>query len=276
MPELTDQEFAEWVELIEARTGLRLSPARKIFVATGLRSRMRERNIADYRQYFEYVTAGTAGTVEWNALIDRLTVHETCFFRHPPSVGLLRTVLLSRSNAKGPLDIRIWSVGCATGEEAYSLAMLTDQLLSSSTGPAYFGVTATDISLNSLAMARRGVYHRSRLKNVPAPMLKRYMRPLGHDQYEVVQELRKRVCFVPFNIQRVDSDHLGKMDVIYCQNMLIYFARERRVEIAERLARHLRPGGTLVLGVGELPGWSPAGLVRLDTPDTLAYRKNME
>ncbi len=275
-PAMSEAQFARWVELVRHRTGMLLSPERKSFLVTSLTARMRELGIADYDAYYELVAHGPRGAVEWVLLVDRLTVHETRFFRHRPSFDLVRTRVLPQSpvpEALQPYRIQVWSIGCATGEEAYSLAIAIDEHLSRLGGRYYFGITATDISLSALATARRGIYPGKRLDRIAPDQRARYFRRVAPDTWEVVPALRKRVCFAQLNVLELARAPLAPMDLIFCQNVLIYFDRAQRQAILDQVVRRLAPGGVLVLGPGEVVGWRHPELERVHHPDTLAWRR---
>lgn len=275
MPSMGDEEFVRWVDLLQRRTGVVVPPDRKTFLVTGLRMRMRETGYASFDTYFDQVLNGARGAIEWATLVDRLTVHETRFFRHLPSLELIGDEWLPAHLAKAPgAPVHAWSVGCATGEEAYSLAMALDHKLRElDSGKAYFGVTATDISNPALAVGRSGLYPRERLAELPEPYRTNYTVAEGKDSFQIVESLRKRVGF-DFNLLDVARSPLKKLDLIYCQNMLIYFARERRKALLDALADLLKPGGLLVLGPGEVLGFANPQLTRIGGRQTLAYSRN--
>ena len=134
-------------------------------------------------------------------------------------------------------------------------------------------MTASDISSASLATGRTGIYHSNRLKNLPDLYRETYFQAIDADHYEVDASLRDRVCFTRLNLLHLDEATLGMMDIIFCQNVLIYFKREQRRRILDQLVEHLQPGGILVLGAGEITDWQPEGLVNLGYPGTLAFRR---
>lgn len=274
MPQaMGDDQYRRWLRLLEYRTGIDMHAVRKSYLETVLSIRMQEIDCPDFDSYYHQV-AGEY-TPEWPILIDRLTIHETRFYRHRPSLELLREVVLHPllETQDGALDLQLWSVGCASGEEAYSLAMLFDEQLAQGRRNYYLGVTATDISGAVLSTARRGVYHQRRLSELPARLVEQYFNAVDDEHYEVIDALRKRVCFTQLNVRDLAQAPFKAMDVIFCQNMLIYFDQERRRDIVAQLCTFLNPNGVLVLGVGEVSGWIPPGMERIDYQDTLAFRR---
>lgn len=276
LPDMDDQQFARWVDLLERRTGMAMPPERKSFLVTSVGLRMRELGFEDFDAYYRHLISGVAGNLEWSALVDRLTVHETRFFRDPRAMDYVGEALVPDLVERGQDALNVWSVGCATGEEAYTLGMVVANALEAYRQPPHFGITATDISLHALGVGRQGVYSLRRLPDIPEADQTRYCEIIpGQRRFRVVRELRRRVGFGQMNVLDVDRAPSLGMDLVFCQNLLIYFDQHRRQAIVDGLARHLRPGGTLILGAGEYRG-RPAGLWRQDRGgDVLAFRRPM-
>ena len=275
VPDISDEEYVRWRALLEERTGMILPDERRSFLVTSLGIRMREIGFNNYSNYYDHVQNGTQGSVEWAILVDRLTVHETRFFRHPSSVALIREKLLPEwTGSLGEnKSLHFWSVGCSTGEEPYTLAILLDEFRETDKCDYYYGVTASDISLASLATGRKGIYHARKLRGVEPQLVQRYFNRINDTHFEVAPEIRKRVCFAQMNVLDMASVPVGKVHLIFCQNLLIYFDKERRIEILNNLVAHMLPGAALVLGSGEILGWMPPELERIDYNDTLAFRR---
>ncbi|WP_246026344.1 CheR family methyltransferase [Saccharospirillum alexandrii] len=272
-PELSDRAFFTWQELLEERLGLQLSEQRRSFLKTSLAIRMRELGFTDYLDYYRYIRSGDAGLIEWNCLIDRVTVQETRFFRDPAAFALARDFLTRRVHeVTRPLSI--WSVGCSTGEETYSLAMMTADLLRRECDQIrHFGVTGTDVSSRALETARQGVYPARRVEMLDKRLIERFFSPqVG--QYRVAPALQERVCFTRLNVLELSRSPMKELDLIYCQNMLIYFRKWRRKEIVSELAKRLAKGGMLVLGLGEVVDWKMPELTRVPGERALAYLKH--
>ncbi len=267
------QQFHQWQALLEARTGVCVTDQRRVFLQTSLTTRMRELQIEDYQIYYDYVTQGPAGAIEWSALIDRLTVRETTFMRHRPSFDCvqrhLQTLLATRSAAH---PLQLWSLGCASGEEAYSLAMITEHSLSRAEGekPEY-AVWATDISLKALEQARLARYAVGRLGGLTDAEKARWMQPAEGGKLEILPVLRDRICFARLNILELAQAPIRDLDIIFCQNLLIYFRRWRRRDLLNLLAKRLVPGGMLIIGLGEIVDWNNPLLKRVPDDRVQAY-----
>jgi chemotaxis protein methyltransferase CheR/type IV pilus assembly protein PilK len=171
--------------------------------------------------------------------------------------------------------LNVWSVGCSTGEEVYSLAMVANDALAACNPRPRWSVIGSDLSRNSLDIARRGRYHRRQLTNLDANALARHFDRIDDRAHAVKPELREHVQFVSINLYelRTETSMMGPMDVVFCQNVLIYFDNADRERIVARLVEHLVPGGLLVLGAGELMHWKLPQLKRVNTDDTLAFEK---
>jgi chemotaxis methyl-accepting protein methylase len=200
---------------------------------------------------------------EWQRLAESLVVHETAFFRHPPSYDLVAKHL-SRLNR----DVRIWSVGCATGEEAWSLAMTARQHALRT-----YRVMATDISEHALRVARQGIYPARRADSIPDAMKLRFGQALASGQWQVSNTLMSQVSFHLLNLMDVAQAPFRRLDVIFCQNVLIYFRKFDRRDILDALAHRLELGGVLVLGPGEMADWQHPQMRRVDHAGTLAYER---
>lgn len=252
VPELDDTQFLRWQSLLEERTGMCLASQRRSFLQTSLGLRMREVGCDSYEQYYERITAGPSGAIEWTTLVDRLTVQETRFFRDPDAFAFVEQYVQQKATELGADEtLEFWSVGCSSGEEAYSLAMVGERFLTLA-GKRY-AVTGTDISTIVLRKARAGRYLPRALQWVPQAYAAIGFKPQqAGEPLQINDELRQRSCFSQVNILNLAACPLQSQHVIYCQNVLIYFRRWRRREILNVLAERLAPGGILVIGLGEM------------------------
>jgi chemotaxis protein methyltransferase CheR/type IV pilus assembly protein PilK len=274
-PPMEREQFQQWAALLKDRTGMRLPDNRISFLVTNLGMRMRQLGFSDYQAYYDYVQNGREAMIEWDRLVHFLTVHETRFLRNESVLAMIREHYLPEyvgGSVSEPVKIDVWSVGCSTGEEPYSVAMAIDDFMSQRDGNYYLGVTASDISRDALAVGRKGIYSRKQIKEIEPDWLDKYFTITEDDKFQVQEALRKRVCFNYLNILDVGKTPIGKMNIITCQNLLIYFDREHRIEIANTLVEHLLPGGLLILGVGELLHWDNPNVERYHHENTLAYK----
>jgi len=282
---MDDDQFSRWVNLLGSRIGIRTSAVRKKFLTNALDKRLQQINIQNYDNYYDYLQLGNKGKLEWAKLIDLLTVKETRFFRHSSSLHLLQDYAQEKlnnisnnsytsSDKEFSNTIQVWSVGCATGEEAYTIAMILDQSIKQSKiKSCYYSVFASDISRASLSSARKGLYLSSQLNDIDPNLKSEYFLEQENGLYQIVDELKKRVCFTKTNVLNIEHTNIGQMDIIFCQNLLIYFEPATRVEILNRLVPHLAPNGLLILGAGEIHKWVNPELTLINSENILAYRK---
>ncbi|MCP5208333.1 MAG: protein-glutamate O-methyltransferase CheR [Hahellaceae bacterium] len=273
MPPIEEATFKKWQDLLEDRIGLSLPAHRKSFLQTSLGSRMREIGCLSYEDYYSRVNSGTKGLIEWSVLVDRLTVQETRFYRDIDALDLVKDYVLTRpieQLKKTPIEA--WSVGCSSGEEPYSLAMLLTECMNTLGLRNYFGITGTDISKPALEKARAGVYPSRKLVTLEAGLKEKYFDPHEKPGFFVLKKvIKERVGLSRVNILELGNAPMHGMNIIYCQNVLIYFRKWRRKEIISRLAERLVPGGLLILGQGEIVDWEHPDLQRVKNDKALAF-----
>jgi len=253
-PPLTAEDFAMWQALIEQEIGVVISAQSQGFLQLALEERMRVLNLSDPAHYYQRLIDGSNRAFEWSQLLANLTVQETAFFRHRPSFEAVRNYLKQRLPTQGERPLMLWSVGCSSGEETYSLAITAFEALRGSQTP--FGVLGSDISEAALAKARAGRYSAKRLSGVSNELKQRYFvfNP-AQEQFRVSSELAAKVCFTRLNVLALAQEPFFNLDVIFCHNLLIYFRHPRRLEILNQLASRLTAGGLLLIGSGEAPLW---------------------
>lgn len=260
---LPDHVYARFCELVERSAGLHLGPNRRMLLQARLARRMRELELERLGDYYERVVADASGG-ELVRLLEALCTHETRFFREVRQFELLEQRLCPDWQAavgagRRPRRVRVWSAGCSTGEEPYSLAMSLAWHLPAAEGWT-LEVLATDLSTRVLALAQEGEWPLRRAEEIPERYLKRFMlRGTGpwEGRMRADDEVRAILHFAQLNLNDAIWPLGAPFDVIFCRNVLIYFGRETRQRVVEQLLGHLAPGGSLVLGHAE----TLAGLV---------------
>jgi chemotaxis protein methyltransferase CheR len=245
MVAITDQEFAQFQKFIFESAGITLSAAKKALVSGRLARRLDAHNANSYGDYFRLLASGKAPQ-EVQMAIDLLTTNETYFFREPKHFDFLRRQVMSFPVSQ---PLRIWSAAGSTGEEAYSIAMLLEDLR----GAHPWEVVASDISARVLARARAGHYPMERARNVPQDYLRRFcLKGEGEQEGTLLVEknLRNKVRFLQVNLNET-LPNIGTFDVVFLRNVLIYFNAGTKRSVVARALSVLRPGGWLLIGHSE-------------------------
>jgi chemotaxis protein methyltransferase CheR len=273
MAPMTPSLFRAFAALIYRESGIRLADAKQALLAGRLAKRIRALSLPGYYEYLERVTRDASERIE---MLNCIATNETHFFREPKHFDLLRDSILPRlTSAAGAGErarrLRVWSAGCSTGEEPYSLAMLLLDRL-----PDWnIDILATDISTRALDAARNGVWPVKKAREIPQHYLRRFMLKGTRSQDGVMKagdELRSVLRFERLNL---NSERYGVecgIDLLFCRNVLIYFDHESRGRAVARLLSHLDPSGFLFVGHAEsLNGVSD--LVRCVTPTVYSLNR---
>ena len=253
MLELRDTDFEKISHLVYSHCGIHLHDGKKELVKARLSKRMREGNFSSFADYYEYVKTGE-GTDEFIAMIDSLSTNLTSFFRedgHFRALARIVPALLCEQTRRGRPRLRLWSAGCSTGEEPYTMAITA---LEAAQGMgAELRILATDISTRVLKKAQQGIYSADRVKSVPPDLLRKYFQIgqgtwAGH--YRVKKDVRDLVAFQRFNL--MDPLAAGDpFDVIFCRNVMIYFDKKTQEGLVNRFHNRLAKGGYLFIGHSE-------------------------
>ncbi len=252
---------------VRTRTGRDFSRYKRSTILRRITRRMQLQNVEVLDEYADVLRQGPD---EIRALADDLLITVTNFFRDPLVFARLEQQIipeLLKRKAAGD-DVRVWSVGCATGEEAYSLAMLLIEAMSELDSPPHLQVFASDLHEQSLAKARDGLYPSDIEADVNPPRLKRFFeRESGG--YRIRKAVRERVIFAPHNL--LCDPPFSKLDLIVCRNLMIYFQRDVQRDVIDLFHYSLLPEGTLVLGTSETI--DSCDLFRIDEKKLSIYRR---
>jgi chemotaxis protein methyltransferase CheR len=251
---LSGRDFARLCSFIHKEAGIRLSQEKKTMLEGRLKRRLRDLNIDSYKLYCEYLFGEQGMREEKVRFIDVVTTNKTDFFRESKHFDYLAQRALPEMAARGGGEpLLLWSAGCSSGEEPYTLAMVLSEYAESHSG-FRFRILATDISTIVLEKARLGIYKSDDVEPVPPALRRKYLlrsREQHADQVRIVPELRRLVEFRRLNFMDADYGVGEKADGIFCRNVIIYFDRETQEKILGKLTSHLKPGGYLFVGHSE-------------------------
>lgn len=271
--ELTDAQFEAISRLVKDLCGINLHQGKKELVKARLQKRLRVLDLPSFDEYIDHVRHDTAGD-ELIAMLDAISTNLTQFYREPQHFEHLASTvlpsLIAAAETRGK-RLRIWSAGCSSGEEAYTIAILLHENLP---GLAQWDarILATDLSTRVLARAREGVYDASRLANVPAGWTAKYF-TAGSSRtdrrYRLKDDVRRLIAFARLNLME-PWPMRGPFDVIFCRNVMIYFDKATQSRLIDRFWEILGAGGILYVGHSE----SLAGVKhRFDYVQPTVYRK---
>lgn len=268
--ELTSDEFFRLTELIYRRSGIRFEPKKMYFISKRVQSRIEELGLSSVGEYIRLLRFGDKEGLEFQNLINLLTVNETYFFRDFKQLQNFAEICLpdvvERKAAHEDYSLRIWSAGCSTGEEPYTLAIILLELFED-ISLWDVQIVATDIDKNVLAKCRQGIYGPRSVKDVPQEYLEAYFSPMGQDKVLVRPEVRSLVSFEHLNLSdRLALRRYRNFDFIFCRNVLIYFDQVSRKRVVDHFYLALNKGGYIFLSSSE-------SLSRISTAFTL---KRME
>lgn len=257
---LTERDFRRLSTFITRECGIKMPDSKKTMVEARLRKRLRALDIGSFKTYCEYLFSDEGMKGEVFHMLDMVTTNKTDFFREPVHYEYLTgSVMPGLIERQGTVrEFKIWSAGCSTGEEPYTLAMVLNEFKNKRRKEVdgfRFNILATDISIRALKAASMAVYREEKIEPVPVEMRKRYLlrsRDRERKMVKIVPELRAYVKFRRLNFMEDDFKGIPKkLDVIFFRNVLIYFKRETQEAILKRFTRHLRTGGVLFVGHSE-------------------------
>ncbi|MGD8353378.1 MAG: protein-glutamate O-methyltransferase CheR [Pseudomonadota bacterium] len=251
--ELTDEEFKLLAALVYEHAGLHFDDASRFLLESRLQNRLKEHHFDSFLKYYHYLLYHQDRAQEMNAMIDIVTTNETYFFRELNQLEAFRDEILpelAERNARKK-RIRIWSAGCSTGEEPFTLAILCSEsgLFDKSWEVDIIG---TDISQRVLQTARKAVYSQSSFRTTEEKAKNKYFTSTGDGKYALDEGIRNMVHFGHLNL--MDDKMIGlirECDIIMCRNVIIYFDRNAKARAVNSFFRKLVPGGYLLLGHSE-------------------------
>jgi chemotaxis protein methyltransferase CheR len=257
---LEDKEFKQLSSFILNQFGIKLPPNKKTLLQCRLQKRLRTLNYHSFKEYTDYIFSTRGLHEEVYNMIDVVSTNKTDFFREPVHFDfLLGQGLKAYLNLTGKNKLLIWSAGCSSGEEPYTLGMILKEF-DTPKSDFDFRILATDISQSVLQQAVEGIYPVEKSQIIPFDLKKKYLLKgvnACQNKVRIISELRNKVDFRRYNLLSTDYSSNGKFDIIFCRNVLIYFEREVQNRILKQFCSILNNGGYLFLGHSEsITGYS--------------------
>lgn len=248
---ITNEEFKRLASFIEANYGIHLKEEKKSLVIARLNSILLQNNFKNFSEYYDFIINDKTG-IAAAKLMNKITTNHTYFMRESEHFFYFRDVVLPKlKKTVTDRDLRIWSAGCSSGEEPYTLAMIIDE---------YFGrekclwdtkILATDISDNVLEKARAGIYSENNVASLPLHWRKKYFNAVDDSSYAISNNIKKEVIFRKFNLMNEHFNFKRKFHVIFCRNVMIYFDNNTKLNLLDRFYDATANGGYLFIGHSE-------------------------
>lgn len=256
---LNEKQFEIIKHLVYQRFGIYLTAEKRMMVEMRLGKILRRYRFKSFQEFLHTLSHNDAEGTMLSELINQITTNHTFFYRESAHFEYMTSTALPEiiqtiTNKNLPKDIRIWSAGCATGEESYTLAMMLREYLGSQYNVWKAGILATDISEKALLTARAGMYHKERLGQLPTVLLNKYFSAAKNDYWQVHEILKKEVVFRRFNLVNTHYPFQKKFHIIFCRNVMIYFDKVTRDNLIRQFYNWLEPSGYLFIGHSESLG----------------------
>ncbi|MHB8907581.1 MAG: CheR family methyltransferase [Syntrophales bacterium] len=256
---LSREDFLRLSAFIHAECGIKITEGKKVMLEARFQKRLRILGMKTFNDYCAYLFSPEGMEHELYHMIDTVTTNKTDFFREPSHFELLVNTVLPAIIASPKPGARkklsIWSAGCSTGEEPYTLAMVVNEFVQRYPDPDFtWFILATDISTKVLEKARQAVFDRDRVIPVPDSLKRKYLlksKDRNKGLVRIVPELRQVVDFRRLNFMDDDFGFREKIDIIFCRNVIIYFDRSTQARLLNKFCRQMVPGGYLFMGHSE-------------------------
>ncbi len=252
---LTDKEFEQLSEFISGQSGIKMPPVKRIMLQSRLQKRLRHLKMHSFKEYIEYLFSQEGQKKELIHMLDVVSTNKTDFFREPVHFEFLREQALPEYRERYPANrpMKIWSAGCSSGEEPYTIAITMEEWKAEN--PTFdYSIVGTDISTDILKKALQAIYKEEKVDVIPHILKKKYLlrsKDRQNPTVRVAGSLRKKVTYYRLNFMDASYNLKDMFDVIFCRNVLIYFNRETQEEVLRKLCTRLHPGGYLFIGHSE-------------------------
>lgn len=252
---IKDTEFQQLRDFIYTQSGIYIPDNRKYLLENRLSNRVKILNLKDYGEYLHYLRYDNGRRQELSRMFEVITTNETSFFRNPPQLAVFQNVILpgilEKLRKSGNRSLHLWSAGCSTGEEPYTLAIIIHEVLKSEIASWKIRITANDLSEAVLRSARQGIYSEYALRTTPKDMVSKYFTEEA-GRFRVGQNLRSLITFGQLNLNdRGQIKMIPRSEIIFCRNVIIYFDDAMKKRVISSFYDNLVPGGVLFIGHSE-------------------------
>lgn len=254
--ELTDDDFSRIQKFTYDKFGINLTEAKRNLVSSRLHSSVIKCGCRNFTEYFKLVMSDNEGkhVIEF---INKISTNYTYFYREHDHFDFLKQVTLpfiEKFQEGQGKDLRGWCAGCASGEEPYTLIMIMKEYFGNDYDSWDAGLLATDISINAMSEAKKATYSYDRIEKLPDSYKKKFLTKINNDSFKVKDEVQKEVLFRKYNLMTKKPPFKNKFHFIFCRNVMIYFDSKTKIDLANRFADLLVPGGYLFIGHSETLG----------------------
>ena len=242
---ITDAEYIKFKDIIYKTTGIELKENKQNLVESRLMKRLRDRDLESYNDYYNLILQDAK---ELQLMINQVTTNETSFFRENKHFDYLARKILPQTNEK----LKIWSAASSIGVEAYTIAMVVDEVLALRHLP--FEILASDINIDVLQQAKEAVYDIRFSTNIPENYLRKYcLKGVGsmQNKFAINDYLKQKLSFAQINLTKPISAQVGEFDIIFLRNVLIYFDVQTKKDVVKYVLQHLKKGGYFFIGHSE-------------------------
>lgn len=251
---MSDQDFDRLSQFIYSNYGIKMPPTKRSMLQARLQKRLRAHQLTSFKDYCDLLFANGENTDEIINMIDVVSTNKTDFFREPNHFDFLRSQILPAFSIQKQSSVKIWSAGCSSGEEVYTIAMVISEFGAALKNLDY-SILGTDISYSILKKAVNAIYSEERIAGIPVKLKKNYFLRSKEENEKLVRlvpKIRSKARYQRLNLMDYQYENVPHdFDVIFCRNVLIYFDKATQERVINNLCKHLKPGGYFFLGHSE-------------------------
>ncbi len=276
---ITDEEFKLLRDFIYNLTGIYIADNRKYLLETRLTNRLKELGLNSFSEYYYFLKYDPEKNKELERLYSVITTNETSFFRNEPQLKVFQNIILPEviEKKKKVRKIRIWSAGCSTGEEPYTISIILHEVLKNEISSWDIKITGNDISKDVLLAAKRGIYGEYSLRTTPPIIKQKYFDKIGTGKYKIKDHVKKYVVFKQINlIDKFQVKLIDRSQVVFCRNVIIYFDDEAKKKVINLIYDNLEDGGYLFLGHSESLHNLSRSFIPKYYPGSIVYKKGVD